>query len=69
MRRRVAVVGGGFGALAAAGFLARAGAEVTLFEAASALGGKAGRSSSFLSSARTASPMAAASTPRGRSSR
>jgi 1-hydroxycarotenoid 3,4-desaturase len=43
MRHRVAVVGGGFGGLAAAGVLARAGAEVTLFEAAPALGGKAGR--------------------------
>ncbi len=42
-RRRVAVVGGGFGGLAAAGMLAHAGAAVTLFEAGSTLGGKAQR--------------------------
>lgn len=39
--RRVAVVGGGLGGLAAAGLLARAGARVTLFEAGPRLGGKA----------------------------
>lgn len=42
-RRRVAVVGGGFGGLAAAGLLARAGCAVTLFEAEAVLGGKARR--------------------------
>jgi len=41
-RRRVAVVGGGLGGMAAAGRLARAGCDVTLFEAAAVLGGKAG---------------------------
>jgi phytoene desaturase len=40
-RRRVAVVGGGFGGLMAAGVLARAGTAVTLFEAGATLGGKA----------------------------
>jgi 1-hydroxycarotenoid 3,4-desaturase len=43
MRRRAAVVGGGFGGLAAAGLLARAGCAVTLFEAEPVLGGKARR--------------------------
>ena len=37
----VAVVGGGMAGLTAACFLARAGAEVTLFEKAPALGGRA----------------------------
>lgn len=41
MRRRVAVVGGGLGGMAAAGELARQGYDVTLFEAGQ-LGGKAG---------------------------
>jgi len=41
MRKRAAVVGGGFGGLTAAGVLARAGLEVTLFEAQPSLGGKA----------------------------
>lgn len=40
---RAAVVGGGIGGLVAAGVLARAGATVTLFEAADVLGGKARR--------------------------
>ncbi|HEV7730730.1 MAG TPA: FAD-dependent oxidoreductase [Candidatus Binatia bacterium] len=40
---RAAVVGGGIGGLVAAGVLARAGAAVTLFEAADVLGGKARR--------------------------
>ena len=39
--RRVAVIGGGLGGLTAAGVLARAGIDVTLFEAADRLGGKA----------------------------
>ncbi|MCW5892841.1 MAG: phytoene desaturase [bacterium] len=42
-RRRAAVVGGGFGGLVAAGLLARAGLEVTLWEAGATLGGKAQR--------------------------
>lgn len=41
MSRRYAIVGGGVGALTAAGELARAGARVTLFEATGQLGGKA----------------------------
>jgi phytoene desaturase len=40
-RRRAAVIGAGFGGLAAAGVLARAGVRVTLFEAGDAPGGKA----------------------------
>jgi phytoene desaturase len=40
--RRVAVVGGGLGGLVAAGELARAGLQVTLYEAGPTLGGKAG---------------------------
>lgn len=43
MRKRAAVIGGGIGGMAAAGFLARAGLDVTLFEAQPALGGKAQR--------------------------
>jgi phytoene desaturase len=39
--KRVAVIGGGIGGLAAAGELARAGYAVTLFEATAELGGKA----------------------------
>jgi phytoene dehydrogenase-like protein len=39
--RRIAVIGGGLAGLTAAGLLARAGAHVTLFEAAATLGGKA----------------------------
>jgi 1-hydroxycarotenoid 3,4-desaturase len=42
-RRRAAVIGGGFGGLAAAGVLARAGVSVTLFEAGDVPGGKARR--------------------------
>lgn len=42
-RRRAAVVGGGIGGLTAAGLLARAGLEVTLFDAQAQLGGKAQR--------------------------
>ncbi len=41
--RRVAVIGGGVGGLVAAGELARAGCEVTLFEAGPQVGGKAGQ--------------------------
>jgi phytoene desaturase len=40
--RRVAVIGGGIGGLAAAGVLARSGCEVVLYEATGAVGGKAG---------------------------
>jgi phytoene desaturase len=40
--KRVAVIGGGIGGLTAAGVLARAGHQVTLFEATDTLGGKAG---------------------------
>ena len=39
-RRKVAVIGGGFGGMMAAGELAHAGHAVTLFERSSALGGK-----------------------------
>ena len=39
--KRVAVIGGGFGGMTAAGELQRSGHQVTLFEAATALGGKA----------------------------
>lgn len=42
-RYRAAVVGGGIGGLTAAGMLARAGLEVTLFDAQAQLGGKAQR--------------------------
>lgn len=39
---RVAIIGGGLGGLSAAGALAKAGCDVTVFEAAPQLGGKAG---------------------------
>jgi len=40
-RSEVAIVGGGLAGLAAAGYLARAGRSVLLFEKAAALGGRA----------------------------
>lgn len=43
MKRRVAIVGAGFGGLSAACELAAAGLEVTLFERSATVGGKAGR--------------------------
>jgi protoporphyrinogen oxidase len=42
MKKKVAIVGGGYGALAAAYDLAKGGAEVTIFESESSLGGLAG---------------------------